>query len=93
MFVLRKGAVQIGQICVDSLSKILIYVLFIEIQVQIGLFLEILEAGTFCRLKMRYNEAKRSTTTITKMALPLMFSLILCAGINHQTKLKWQAEW
>ncbi len=52
-FVLRKGTVQSGQKCVDSLSKRLIYISFIVIQVQIGLFLEISEAGTFCRSKMR----------------------------------------
>ncbi len=52
-FVLRKGAVQIGQKCVDSLSKRLIYISFMEIQVQIRLFSEISEAGTFCRSKMR----------------------------------------
>ncbi len=51
-FVLRKGAVQIGKKCVDSLSKRFIYIKFIKIQVQIGLFLEISEAGTFCRSKM-----------------------------------------
>ncbi len=70
MFVLRKGIVKIGQKCVDSLSKRLIYISFIEIQVQIGLFLEISEAGKFCRSKMRQNAAPRSTTTITEMALP-----------------------
>ncbi len=53
MFVLRKGTVQIGQKCVDSLSKRLIYISFMEIQVQIGLVLEISEAGTLCRSKMR----------------------------------------
>ncbi len=53
MFLLRSGAVQIGQKCVDSLSIRLIYISFIEIQVQIGLFLEISEAGTFCRSKVR----------------------------------------
>ncbi len=51
-FVLRKGAVQSGQKCVDYLSKRLIYISFIEIQVQIGLFLEISQADTFCRSKM-----------------------------------------
>ncbi len=50
-FVLRKRTVQIGQKCVDSLSKRLIYISIIEIQVQIGLLLEISEAGTFCRSK------------------------------------------
>ncbi len=79
MFVLRRGTVQIGQKCVDLPSKRLIFNTFIEIHVQIGLFLEISAAGTVCRLKMQKNEAQRSTTTITKMALPLMFSLIfLC---------------
>ncbi len=53
MLVLRKGTVQIGQKCVDSLFKRLIYISFIEIQVKIGLYLEISEAGTFCRSKMR----------------------------------------
>ncbi len=53
MFVLRKGAVQIGQKCVDSLSKRLIYISFFEIQVLIRLFFEISEAETFCRSKMR----------------------------------------
>ncbi len=53
MFVLRKGTVQIGQKCVESLSKRLIYISYIVIQLQIGLFLEISEAGTFCRSKMR----------------------------------------
>ncbi len=53
MFVLRKGTVQIGQKCVDSLSKRLIHISFIEIQVQIGLLLEISEAGTLCRSNMR----------------------------------------
>ncbi len=53
MFVLRKGTVQIGQKCVDSPSKRLIYISFIEIQVQIGLFLAISEARTLCRSKMR----------------------------------------
>ncbi len=37
-FVLKKGTVQIGQKGVDSLSKRLIYISFIDIQVQIGLF-------------------------------------------------------
>ncbi len=44
MFVLRKGTGQIGKKCVDSLSKRLIYISFIEIHIQIGLFLEISEA-------------------------------------------------
>ncbi len=53
MFVLRSETVQIGQKCVNSLSKRLIYISFIESKVQISLFLEISEAGTFCRSKMR----------------------------------------
>ncbi len=66
MLVLKSGTVKIGQKCVNSLSKRLIYVSFIEIQVQVGLFLEISEAGTYCLSKMRYNEAQHSTTTIKK---------------------------
>ncbi len=92
-FVLRKGTVQIGKKRVDSLFKRLIYISFIEIQVQIGLFLEISEAETFCRSKIRWNGAQRSATKITKMALPLMFSLIFCVSVHHRTKLKWQALW
>ncbi len=53
MFVLRKGTVRIGQKCVDSPSKRLICISFIEIQVQIGQPLETSEAGTLCRSKMR----------------------------------------
>ncbi len=48
-FVLRRGAIKIGQTYVDSPSKRLIYISIIEIQVQIGLLKEIFEAITFCR--------------------------------------------
>ncbi len=53
MVVLRKGTVQNGQKCVDSLSQRLIDISCIESQVQIGLVVEISWAGTHCRSKMR----------------------------------------
>ncbi len=85
MFVLRKWTVQIGQKCVDSLSKRLSYFSIIEIQVKIGLFYEIFEARTLCRSRMRQKEVRRSIATITKMALPLMFSKIFGANMNYRT--------
>ncbi len=88
MFLLRKLTVQIGQKCFDSLSKRLIYISFIEVQVQIGLFFEISEAWTFCRSKMRLNEALSSTSTITKMALPLVFSLIFLCKHKSSDKIE-----
>ncbi len=55
-----------------------------------GLFKVIFEAITFCRSKMRWRESQRPTTTITKTALPLMFSSFFGTNINDWTKWKCQ---
>ncbi len=77
MFVVRKGTVQIGQKCVDSISKRLIYISFIETQVQIGLFLEISEAEHFAGQKCDKMRLNVQPPQSQKMALPLMFSLFV----------------
>ncbi len=85
-FLLRKGAVQIGRKGVDSLSKRLIYVLFIEIQVQIVLFLEVPEAGRFTRSKMQYRisvSVNGCAFLVCRIQVSIACSRNLCISVSR----------